>query len=166
MLKVEQLLNLDKFPIQKHKLKAKSKFWEICWKTNKCKEEKERKKNAEWKDPLKTKIAQKLNLRRRTHGTAVPCSMARPCHIARSCSQARPDRAILLGSWSCMVFWRTAVRFGVRPCLRPFAPLFLMSQASLNLYYSPQSSQNAIFGSKTRKFSLKAQKSRNVSKIA
>jgi len=81
---------------------------------------------------------------------------------------ARPGRAKLLAGWSCVVFWRTAVRLDARPCLPPFArfALFLMPWASSNLFSSPQSSQNAIFASKIRKFSLKAQKSRNISKIA
>ena len=71
----------------------------------------------------------------------------------------------------CWPAWRAVltVRLDARPCLRPFArfALFiLMLLASLNLYSSPQSSQNAIFACEIRRFSLKAQKSHNISKIA
>jgi len=94
--------------------------------------------------------------------------MVQPCHVARSCNMAWLDRAILLAGWSCQVCWRTAVRLDACPCRRLFVRvvLFLMARAASNLCSSSQSSQNAIFASKTRRFFLKAQKSRNVSKIA
>ena len=102
------------------------------------------------------------------HITPAAPPMAPPCHVARSCHPARPGRATLLAGLVELGRWRTAMCLDARPCLRPFArfALFLISRASSNLYSSPQSSQNANFANKTRRFSLKAQKSRNVSKIA
>jgi len=81
---------------------------------------------------------------------------------------ARSGRATSLAGWFVLDVRCIAVRLDARPCLCLFArfALFLMPQASSNLYSSPQSSQNAIFANKTRRFSLKAQKSTNGSKIA
>ena len=88
--------------------------------------------------------------------------------IPRRTTMARLDRAHW---WPAGCAWCVSTR----PCaltharaLACFArvALFLVSRASSNLYSSPQSSQNAIFANKTRRFSLKAQKSRNVGKIA
>ena len=81
---------------------------------------------------------------------------------------ARSGRATSLAGRVVPVVGRATVRLHTCPCLASFArfALFLVSRASSNLYSSPQSSQNANFANKIRRFSLKAQKSRNVSKIA
>ena len=60
------------------------------------------------------------------------------------------------------------VHLNARPCLACFVRviLFLVPRASLYLYSSPESSRNATFSNKTRRFFLKAQESRNISKTA
>ena len=91
--------------------------------------------------------------------TAVRGAHGHPCVVARPCHQARGGgREVFSG--------RTAVRLNARSCVFCFArsALFLMSRASSNLYFSSQSSKNAIFACETRRFSLKAQKSHNISK--
>ena len=113
-----------------------------------------------------TKLSRKQLDRRRTtwhgrarqHGltvpgcTVVPPSTARPCHFS-----GRPV-LVALGRMT----------LDARPCLACFAlvALFLVPRASLYLYSSPGSSRNATFSNKTRRFFLKAQKSRTISKTA
>ena len=138
-------------------------------------------KKAESKSPPKNKTANNKTPGRPTwhgramwhgqtvpHGTVVPTGTARPCHMARSCQQARPGRATLLVSLACPVVGaRTCAstpvhafpRLCVSPCLFDafgfLEPLFFFS-------IFPK----CYFACETRRFSLKAQKIHNMSKIA
>ena len=85
------------------------------------------------KSPWEKKIAKQLNPGRTTFGTVVPPSTARPYQFFG------PPVLVALG--------RTVVHLNARSCLACFAlvALFLVPRASLYLYSSPESSQNATF---------------------
>ena len=119
------------------------------------KQEQKQGRKAEWKRCRKTKSQGELNCGRPPSGTAVPRGMVVPPGTASPCQLS--GRLVVPGPW------RTAVRSWCPSVLRPFSriALFLMPQASSNLYFSSKSSQNAIFACETRRFSLKAQKSHN-----
>jgi len=115
---------------------------------------------------MKNKKAPKKKITRK-HLSVV----ARPWH-GRATQHGQNGRAIW-HSLAMPVLWLACVIFRpctpvALPCLAFFAlfVLFLVPRTSLYLYSSLESSPNATFSNKTRRFFLKAQKSRNISKTA